>query len=79
MEAYITAGAFRLSDTLALESIKLTGESMENAVKDVTDIEARSKMAWASYVAGLSFSNSGLGIVYSMAHQLGSEYNYHME
>ncbi|WP_319204023.1 iron-containing alcohol dehydrogenase [uncultured Ilyobacter sp.] len=75
MEAYITAGAFRLSDTLALESIKLIGESLENAVKDGTDIEARSKMAWASYVAGLSFSNAGLGIVHSMAHQLGSEYN----
>jgi alcohol dehydrogenase len=75
MEAYITAGSFRLSDTLALESIKLIGESLEDAVKDGADIEARSKMAWASYVAGLSFSNAGLGIVHSMAHQLGSEYN----
>jgi len=75
MEAYITAGAFRLSDTLALESIKLIGESLEDAVKDGSNIEARSKMAWASYIAGLSFSNAGLGIVHSMAHQLGSEYN----
>lgn len=75
MEAYITAGSFRLSDTLALESIKLIGESLEEAVKDGTNIEARSKMAWASYIAGLSFSNAGLGIVHSMAHQLGSEYN----
>ena len=75
MEAYITAGSFRLSDTLALESIKLIGESLEEAVKDGSNIEARSKMAWASYVAGLSFSNAGLGIVHSMTHQLGSEYN----
>lgn len=75
IEAYITKGAFRLSDTLALEAIKLIGESLENAVSDGTNIEARSKMAWASYIAGLSFSNCGLGIVHSMAHQLGSEYN----
>ncbi|MBC7915083.1 MAG: iron-containing alcohol dehydrogenase [Pyrinomonadaceae bacterium] len=75
IEAYITKGSFRLSDTLALEAIKLIGESLEDAVKDGTDINARSKMAWASYIAGLSFSNCGLGIVHSMAHQLGSEYN----
>lgn len=75
IEAYITAGAFRLSDTLALEAIKMIGESLETAVADGQNIEARSKMAWASYTAGLSFSNCGLGIVHSMAHQLGSEYN----
>lgn len=75
IEAYITKAAFRLSDTLALEAIKLIGESLETAVFDGKNIEARSKMAWASYIAGLSFSNCGLGIVHSMAHQLGSEYD----
>jgi len=75
IEAYITKGAFRLSDTLALEAIKLIGESLADAVADGTNLEARTKMAWASYIAGLSFSNCGLGIVHSMAHQLGSEYN----
>jgi alcohol dehydrogenase len=75
IEAYITKGAFRLSDTLALEAIKLIGESLETAVKDGKNLEARSKMTWASYIAGLSFSNCGLGIVHSMAHQLGSEYD----
>ncbi len=75
IEAYITKGAFRLSDTLALEAIRLIGESLEDAVKDGKNLEARSKMAWASYIAGLSFSNCGLGIVHSMAHQLGSEYD----
>ena len=75
IEAYITKGAFRLSDTLALEAIKLIGESLETAVKDGSNLEARSKMTWASYIAGLSFSNCGLGIVHSMAHQLGSEYD----
>jgi alcohol dehydrogenase len=75
IEAYITKGAFRLSDTLALEAIKLVSESLETAVKDGKNLEARSKMTWASYIAGLSFSNCGLGIVHSMAHQLGSEYD----
>ena len=75
IEAYITNGSFRLSDALALEAIRLIGESLETAVADGTNIIARSKMAWASYTAGLSFSNCGLGIVHSMAHQLGSEYN----
>jgi alcohol dehydrogenase len=75
IEAYITKGAFRLSDTLALEAIRLVGESLEDAVTDGSNLEARSKMTWASYIAGLSFSNCGLGIVHSMAHQLGSEYD----
>jgi len=75
IESYISKGSFRLSDILSLEAIKLIGESLETAVKDGNNIEARSKMAWASYIAGLSFSNAGLGIVHSMAHQLGSEYN----
>jgi len=60
---------------LSLEAIRLIGESLEDAVKDGKNLEARSKMAWASYIAGLSFSNAGLGIVHSMAHQLGSEYD----
>ncbi|MDP4204722.1 MAG: iron-containing alcohol dehydrogenase [Bacteroidota bacterium] len=75
VEAYVAKGAFRLSDTLALEAIKFIGESLETAVNDGKNIEARSKMAWASYIAGLAFSNCGLGAVHSMAHQLGSEYD----
>ncbi|EHQ24503.1 iron-containing alcohol dehydrogenase [Mucilaginibacter paludis] len=75
IESYICKGSFRLAETLSLEAIKLIGESLEIAVCDGENMEARSKMAWGSYVAGLSFSNSGLGIVHSMAHQLGAEYN----
>lgn len=75
IEAYTTLGAYRMSDTLALESIKLIGESLLDAVNDGKNIEARSKMAWGSYIAGLSFSNCGLGIVHSLAHQLGAEYD----
>ncbi|MCT4645947.1 MAG: iron-containing alcohol dehydrogenase, partial [Carboxylicivirga sp.] len=75
IEAYVTKGAFRWSDTLALEAIKLISESLEAAVKNGNDLEARSKMAWGQFVAGQSFSNAGLGFVHSMAHQLGGVYN----
>jgi alcohol dehydrogenase len=75
IEAYVTKGAFALSDTLSLQAIRFISNSLLAAVKDGTDIAARSEMAWGSYVAGLSFSNCGLGIVHSMAHQLGSEYD----
>lgn len=75
IEAYVTKGSYELSDTLALEAIKLIGEALEDAVNNGDNLEARSKMAWGSYIAGLSFSNCGLGIVHSLAHQLGSEYD----
>lgn len=75
IETYITKGAFRWSDTLALEAIKLISESLENAVLNGQDIEARSKMAWGQFIAGQAFSNAGLGFVHSMAHQLGGMYD----
>lgn len=75
VEAYVSVGAFRLSDTLALEAIKLIGESLETAVKDGSNLEARSQMAYASFIAGMAFNNCGLGYVHSMAHQLGGFYN----
>lgn len=75
IEAYVTKGAFALSDTLALQAIRFISGSLQAAVQDGSNIAARSQMAWGSYVAGLSFSNCGLGIVHSMAHQLGSEYD----
>lgn len=75
IEAYVTKGAFPLSDALALQAIRFIAASLADAVKDGSNLAARSEMAWGSYVAGLSFSNCGLGIVHSMAHQLGSEYD----
>ena len=75
IEAYTTKGAFELSDALAYKAIEMIGRSLQKAVENGKNIEARSGMAWGSYVAGLSFSNAGLGIVHSMAHQLGSEYD----
>ncbi|WP_248723538.1 iron-containing alcohol dehydrogenase [Seonamhaeicola sp. ML3] len=75
IETYITKGAFGWSDALALEAIKLISESLENAVKNGQDLEARSKMAWGQFIAGQAFSNAGLGYVHSMAHQLGGMYD----
>lgn len=75
IEAYITLGAYRLTDALALEAIQLISESLRDAVAKGDDLEARSKMAYGSFVAGMSFSNCGLGVVHSLAHQLGGVYN----
>lgn len=75
IEGYTAKGAFELSDAIAYKSIELIGKYIERAVNDGSDIEARSGMGWGSYIAGLCYSNAGLGIVHSMAHQLGGEYD----
>lgn len=75
IEAYVSAGAFEWSDTLAIKAVKLIGESLRDAVCDGNNVIARSKMAWAQFIAGQAFSNCGLGYVHSMAHQLGGFYN----
>lgn len=75
IETYVTKGAFEWSDVLALEAVKLISESLEQAVKDGSNLEARSKMAWGQFIAGQAFSNAGLGFVHSMAHQLGGLYD----
>ncbi|WP_372751905.1 iron-containing alcohol dehydrogenase [Labilibaculum sp.] len=75
IEAYVTVGAFPWSDHMSLYSIQLISESLRDAVKDGKNLEARSKMAWAQFIAGQAFSNCGLGFVHSAAHQLGGQYN----
>jgi alcohol dehydrogenase len=75
IETYVTKGAFAWSDALALEAIKLISQSLEIAVVDGKNLEARSKMAWGQFIAGQAFSNAGLGYVHSMAHQLGGMYD----
>ncbi len=75
IEGYITKGAHELSDLLCWNSIKFIAENLENAVKNGADDKAREGMAMGSYVAGMAFSNVGLGIVHSMAHPLGARYD----
>ena len=73
IEGLITKGAWELSDTLHLEAIKLISENLRSAYKG--EKEGREGMALAEYVAGMGFSNVGLGIVHSMAHPLSALYD----
>ena len=75
IEGYITKGAWEMSDMFALEAIKVISKYLKRAYDNGNDIEAREKMAYAQYVAGMGFSNVGLGIVHSMAHPLGGRFN----
>ncbi|MBP0980382.1 MAG: lactaldehyde reductase [Oscillospiraceae bacterium] len=73
IEGYITAGAWELSDMFHIKAIEIIGRSLRGAVEN-TD-EGREGMALGQYVAGMGFSNVGLGIVHSMAHTLGAMYD----
>ncbi|MBE5738680.1 MAG: lactaldehyde reductase [Clostridiales bacterium] len=74
VEGYITAGHNLMSDMFHLEAIKLIFANLEAAV-NAKSPEAMEKMSYAQYIAGMGFSNVGLGIVHSMAHQLGAVYD----
>ena len=73
IEGYITKGAWALSDMFHLEAIRLIAKSLRGAVENTK--EGREGMALGQYVAGMGFSNVGLGIVHSMAHPLGALYD----
>ena len=72
-EGYITAGAWELSDMFHLKAIEIISRSLRAAVENKP--EGRADMALGEYVAGMGFSNVGLGIVHSMAHPLGALYD----
>lgn len=73
IEGYITAGAWELSDMFHLKAIEIISRSLRGAVNNTP--EGREGMALGQYVAGMGFSNVGLGIVHSMAHPLGALYD----
>ena len=73
IEGYITAGAWELSDMFHLKAIEIIARSLRGAVENTK--EGREGMALGQYVAGMGFSNVGLGIVHSMAHPLGALYD----
>lgn len=74
VEGYITKGAWEMSDMFHLKAIQLIFKYLPDAVnkKDPVAVE---QMGLAQYIAGMGFSNVGLGIVHSMAHQLGAVYD----
>ena len=73
IEGYITKGAWELSDMFHLKAIEIIARSLRGAVENTP--EGREDMALGQYVAGMGFSNVGLGIVHSMAHPLGALYD----
>ena len=74
VEGYITKGHNTMSDMFHMRAIKLIFENLPKAVNE-KDPKAIENMALAQYIAGMGFSNVGLGIVHSMAHQLGAVYD----
>ena len=73
IEGYITKGAWEMSDMFHIKAIELIAKNLRGAVEN-TD-EGREGMALGQYIAGMGFSNVGLGIVHSMAHPLGAVYD----
>ena len=73
IEGYTANGAWELTDTLNLKAIELIARSLRKAVEN--DPDGRFDMSIGQYMTGMAFSNCGLGIVHSMAHQLGGVYD----
>ena len=73
IEGYITAGAWEMSDMFHIKAIEIIARSLRGAVENTP--EGREGMALGQYIAGMGFSNVGLGIVHSMAHPLGALYD----
>ena len=73
IEGYITKAAWELSDMFHLKAIEIISRSLRGAVENTA--EGREGMALGQYIAGMGFSNVGLGIAHSMAHTLGAVYD----
>lgn len=73
IEGYITKGAWELSDMFHLKAIEIIAKNLRGAVENTP--EGRKEMALGQYIAGMGFSNVGLGLVHSMAHPLGAVYD----
>ena len=73
IEGYITKGAWEMTDMFHLKAIEIISKSLRAAVAN--EKEGRDGMALGQYIAGMGFSNVGLGIVHSMAHALGAVYD----
>jgi alcohol dehydrogenase len=71
VEAYVSTIATPITDACAIKAIELVAKYLSPAVANGANLEARDKMAYAEYLAGMAFNNASLGYVHSMAHQLG--------
>lgn len=75
VEAYVSTAADPITDTCALKAIELIARYLPVAVREPKNKEAREKMAYAQFLAGMAFNNASLGYVHAMAHQLGGFYD----
>ncbi len=73
IEGYITKGAWEMTDMLHIKAIEIIGRTLRDSVNG--DQKAREEMALAQYIAGMGFSNVGLGLVHGMAHPLSAWYD----
>lgn len=75
IEGYITQGAWEMSDMFELKAIEMIAKHLPAVVENPSDVVARDGMAVAQYIAGMGFSNVGLGLVHGMAHPLGAYFD----
>jgi alcohol dehydrogenase len=75
VEAYVSIAATPITDACAIKAIELIAEYLQPAVANGANLDARDKMAYAEFLAGMAFNNASLGYVHAMAHQLGGLYN----
>ncbi|MDN6692732.1 MAG: iron-containing alcohol dehydrogenase, partial [Enterococcus sp.] len=73
IEGFITKGAWEMTDMLHIKAIEIISHALRDSVAG--NQEAREKMALGQYIAGMGFSNVGLGLVHGMAHPLSAWYN----
>ncbi len=75
IEAYVSTIATPITDACAIKAIELVRDYLPAAVANGKNMEARDRMAYAEFLAGMAFNNASLGYVHAMAHQLGGLYN----
>ena len=75
IESYLSLGAFSFSEMLSLKAVNLIADNFLKVIADPSDLAIRKELAIAQYMAGMSFTNVGLGIVHSMAHPLSAFYD----
>jgi alcohol dehydrogenase len=75
IEAYVSIAATPITDACAEKAVALIHKYLKRAVDNGNDAEARDRMAYAEFLAGMAFNNASLGYVHAMAHQLGGFYN----
>lgn len=75
VESYLSKCAFDFSEMLSLKAVSLISANFLKVIKNLNDLEARKALTMAQYMAGMSFTNVGLGIVHSMAHPLSAFYD----